>query len=192
MKHLISDDEIIKGIKEQECSVIKFIYNKYYHIVMNYLVNNSGKDCETDDVFQDAIIKLFTEVRKTDFTLKCSFDAYFTSIYKNTWKRNFRNKNKVLLFDLLPDIIDESITESLTDRKRYLLYQIAIEQIKLLSPDCQKTLELFYFEKTNMDKIAKEFSYKNVQIAKNKRYKCLKYLQRLVQKHKFYKKVYDN
>jgi RNA polymerase sigma factor (sigma-70 family) len=192
MKNLYSDDEIVKGLREHDDSVINYIYDKYYILVMKYITYNSGRSLEADDVLQEALIKLYTEVRKTDFSLNCTFDTYFSSIYKNTWKRNFRNKNKLVFLDVVPDIIDEIITDSFNDRKKSLLQQIAIEQFKLLKPDCQKTLELFYIEKVNMDEIASEFSFKNKQIAKNKRYRCLMYLKALVQKHKFYKKVFDD
>ena len=40
--------------------------------------------------------------------------------------------------------------------------------------DCKKVLELYYFKELNMEQIAEEMGYKNANVAKKKKYECLK------------------
>jgi DNA-directed RNA polymerase specialized sigma24 family protein len=48
--------------------------------------------------------------------------------------------------------------------------------IKVLSPDCKKILELFYFKEYDMESIARDMYYKNADTAKSKKSLCMKCL----------------
>lgn len=192
MEPLYSDEYLIKGLREQDDTVSNFLYNKYYMVIIEYITSNSGSKNTAEDIVQDAFIKLYTEVRKSDFVLLCSFDAYFTSIYKNTWRKYTSCKNRNVLTDRFPEVIDENTDESLFYEKRKFLQKIILDHFKLLNKGCQKTLEMFYFEKAEMTEIAIELGFKNAHSAKKKKYKCMLYLKSLIEKHKLYKNIYNN
>ena len=49
-----------------------------------------------------------------------------------------------------------------------------------LKEDCKKILTLAIYERLPMDEIAKQMGFLNSQIARNKKYKCLNHLKKII------------
>src|SRR3989339_191280 len=99
MEHAYSDEQIIEGIKTQNNLVLSCLYSEYKEKILKYVIRNSGSKNEAEDVFQEAVIKVYVEVQKTDFVLKKTFNEYFTSICSNTWIIAVKLKKKQNITD---------------------------------------------------------------------------------------------
>jgi len=188
MKRFYNDIELINGLKNADNKAIKYIYYKYRREVQNYIITNQGSINDAEDILHESVIKLFYAVKKDDFSIKTELHLYFRSIYKNTWKRKKMEKNildKTISFN---NELDTFPYESLDNNNADELQLIIISNIKKLNKDCRQILELFYKNGMFLNEIAQKMNYKNEQIVKNKKYRCLNYLKKLLINHPFYKK----
>jgi DNA-directed RNA polymerase specialized sigma24 family protein len=69
------------------------------------------------------------------------------------------------------NIFETSKNEEITTKVKELM--------ELIDVKCQKVLTLFYFHNLSMEDIAQEMDFKNEDVAKNKKLKCLKRLQHI-------------
>ncbi len=187
MEASYSDEQIIKGIKTKDDNVFCYLYSKYKAIMIQFVVGNSGTLIEAEDFFQEAIIKVFLEIKKEDFKIVKSFDEYFTTICRNTWIRAVRIKKKQKTTNEFPEELMD--LENYDEYRREQIQKLTMEQLSFLKEDCQNVIGMYYFQKKGMAEITYRMDYKNEQIAINKKYKCLEYLKEKVKNHPVYKRL---
>lgn len=187
MKRLYSDEEIIGGIRSGDNLIIEYLYLKYREKVINYVVYNSGNRNDAEDVFQDSFVKFFQMVKKKEFTLKKTVEVYFSTIYMNTWRYAIKLKNRQSLTEMFQEELNDAELIQFDEYKNDQLQKLVWKQYKQLREDCQTVLDMYYFQKKTMNEIAYEMNYKNEQIAKNKKYRCLESLKTLIKSQLTYK-----
>ncbi len=187
MKFPYSDEQVIEGIKARNGTVLRFLYSEYREKTIDYVTHNSGSVNEAEDVFQDAVVKAYQEIMKNDFVLKKTFNAYFMSICRNTWIYAVKLKNK----QISPENFQKELTETnlFEEYKNEQLQKLTWNLFRQLNEDCQAVLDMYYFQKKAMIEIAYRMDYKNEQIAKNKKYRCLEYLKEQIKNHPVYKSL---
>ncbi|MCI5058184.1 MAG: sigma-70 family RNA polymerase sigma factor [Flavobacteriales bacterium] len=175
-----SDQDIFLNIKNNPNPdlYIKQLYVTNWKKIRSYILKNSGSEEEAKDVFQDAMIILVEKIYSNHITLKASLGTILFGISKNLWLKSLRSqkiqKIEHTLDELskIPDDWDQNDQETLD-----------IESIFFeLKEDCQEILRLSIYQKRNMNEIANIMQFKNEQIARNKKSKCLGYLRKLIGK----------
>ena len=73
----ISDINIIAGVRNQDDKVLNWLYDNYFQLVRNHVLNNSGSDDDVSDVFQDAIIVLYNQITEDKLRLTSDLKGYF-------------------------------------------------------------------------------------------------------------------
>jgi len=182
-----SDPEILNLLKSpEEIKVdqgLRILYERLYPTIDHYIQQNSGKSEDTDDVFQDAMIVLFQQVRKADFKLTSSFKTYVYSICRNLWLKKLRKqKRQVNLSDEMEEIpVDETQLQRIeADERSRSIAQLLAQ----MSEDCRKFLLYFYYEKLRIKEIMVKMSISSEAVAKNKKSNCMKQLRRMAANHK--------
>ena len=92
-----SEPEILKGMQYQDDKILLYMYHNNFRSVKHYIENNSGTNQDAEDIFQEAMILIYTKVREGNLELKCSVHTYLYSIARILWlkqldlikKRNF-------------------------------------------------------------------------------------------------------
>jgi RNA polymerase sigma factor (sigma-70 family) len=186
-----SDLNIIDGLKEGNCKILEFLYCEYRNEVQSYVTKNSGSLRDAEEVLHEAIIKAYKTIKKDDFYLRKTFRSYFISIYRNTWINTAKIKNKKVSYFELKKSIDFNINEEDEELRSEFLNNLIQEKLILLGDNCRKVLTMYYYEEKSMSEIAYLMEYKNVQIAKNKKYKCLEYLKKIVNNNNTIKKIFE-
>ncbi|PKP22530.1 MAG: hypothetical protein CVU05_03500 [Bacteroidetes bacterium HGW-Bacteroidetes-21] len=189
MRIALSDQQIIEGIQKKDNEVLHLVYELYRQRVMDFVTYNNGTENDAEEVLQEAIISLYKELRKGDFVLRKSFDIYFRTVYRNTWKYLSKLKQKYLLIEAFSEGTMEDESDFFHEFKREQYFRIIIDTVNEMGEGCRKVLEMFYFQKMSMSEIAKEMNYKSVQMAKNKRLRCLSYLKEKIKAHNLYKNL---
>lgn len=187
MKFPYSDEQVIEGIKARDRHVIRFIYSEYWEKVIRHVTINSGSVTEAEDIFQETILKVYTEIQKPDFVLTGSFNAYFMCICRNNWIYAVKMKNKRNFIDFFTEVYEE--TDLLHEYNIDLLHKLMWNQYGQLKSDCQEFLEMYYLQEKGMDEIAYRMEFRNNQIAMNKKSKCLRYLRELLMNHPAYNSI---
>jgi RNA polymerase sigma factor (sigma-70 family) len=161
----ISDTKIIEGIRQQDDTILNWLYDNYLPTVKNLVLKNSGSKEDVSDVFQDSIIVLFKQITDDNFNLTTDLKGYFFGIARNVWNAQLRKKQRNTELDI--DIVDD-------DQDEYsdpLMERVVSRAFQKLKPDQQLVLSLFS-DGHSYDEIAVKLNLKNEMNARRKKYLC--------------------
>jgi RNA polymerase sigma factor (sigma-70 family) len=183
-----SDDQIIKGIVDSDQSVLKYLYQTQFGKIRKYIMHRGGDPGIIKDIFQEALLIIYTKLRNEDLHLTCSFSTYFFAICKNLWFHELRIRRKMtpdsgISENLVED--PEPISEIVPELKKLVEYHFS-----RLSEDCKKVLEL-HFNKISLAEICLIMGYKDVKYAADRKYRCKQNLFKRITNDPKYKKITD-
>jgi RNA polymerase sigma factor (sigma-70 family) len=177
----LTDDVLIKGLKEQNSKCIRYLYKEYFPLAKSIVERNSGNHEDAEDLFQDSIVVLYKRLTKENITLKCGLKTFFYGICKNLWMQRLDRKWRLLYSENMAEepagcyeIIDREFSEEILEKKR--LYQ---KHFLALPKRCQKIL-LLYLKDLPLKKIAEELGLKNEEYAKARKYSCKNMLRKRI------------
>jgi len=152
---------------------------KYFPVVKKYVLANSGTKEDAEDVFQDALIILFTKVNEGSFVLTSSLNTFLFSICRLKWFEKLRilKKDSIVHYDL----IDSEYEKYIEEDDKVKLMQLAFEK---LGDKCKELLYRFYYAKESMVRIANEMKFSSDKLAKNQKYRCLEKTRELIKNAK--------
>lgn len=152
----------------------RLIYKTYYPTVRELVWNNQGSEDDIHDVFQEGLAILHANLLTGKFRKESALGTYLYAICRNIWLRTLRNRDKERL------TITEMIEDLKTDENTFL---IDVEIVSLLlsemQEECRQILVEFYFNARSVEQLKTIFNVKSVQVAKNKKYRCLGHLRKL-------------
>lgn len=160
---------------------MKELYVINYPKVKSFVLQNSGSAEQAKDVYQEAFIAVWKNVRKGKFEPQSdtSLNGYLYQIAKNKWidyLRSAHNRKTVSenkLYVVPPHTDEESEPES-----EHL--ELIIRAFHQLGEQCRNLLRLFYFRRKSYREIAGTLDIQEAS-ARNQKYRCIKKLQELVQ-----------
>jgi RNA polymerase sigma factor (sigma-70 family) len=175
----LSDTEFLAGLRDGDNEILRVLYKKYYHSVLKLVVNNSGSSDAAQDVYQEAIIVLYENVKKPGFELHCQLQTYIYSVAKRIWLKQLQKQGRTFLIreneeDEIADV-SEDVAHHQTREQNFEKITKSIEN---LGEPCATLIKDFYVRKLSMDEIAEKFGYTNADNAKNQKYKCMQRLKK--------------
>jgi len=168
MRHFTTE-EIITGIAERKNNVIKYIYTTCYDSVRKLILMNKGNDEDVRDVFQEALFTIYQKIMLQRFQIKCNFSTYIYSVCRFIWIREL--SKKIDYEDITDEFPDLTVPGTLNQQFELAGMKIFSKHFNEMCVDCQKVLEM-YFRNVSMEEICNIMGYKNVRIAKDKKYRC--------------------
>jgi len=176
----LSESEIIEGMRRNDSGVLKYIYVTGYGSVQHMVLNNSGTQDDAKDIFQEALIIAFKNIRKNDnFTLKCTFKTYIYSIARLLWLKHLRTARKILNKEDFEYVEFEEPKPFTDEDLAYTLYQKAF---LTLPEDCRKILKLSNEGKSQKE-IAEILGYKSDNYISKRKHFCKEYLIRTIKEN---------
>lgn len=183
-----SDEQIIKGIVNSDQSVLKYLYHTQFGKIQKYILRRGGDPGIIKDIFQEALLIIFTKIRNEDLHLTCSFFTYFFAICKNLWFHELRLRRKITN-EIIPseNLVEdpEPISEIVPELKKLVEYHFS-----KLSEDCKKVLEL-HFSHRSLAEICEIMGYKDVKYAADRKYRCKQNLFKRITNDPKYKRITD-
>lgn len=173
----------IRGIKENDERVLQFIYRNNYSKVEHLVINNSGTADDAKDIYQEAFMAAWRNIRMDKFQPKndTAISGYIFQIARNKWidqLRAMKGKKMLSVVDTdIPDIIEET-----TPEEESYLSQVK-KHFNQMGDQCKELLGRFYYKKQNLREIAEHFSWTEAS-AKNNKYRCLQRLRNMVTENK--------
>ena len=151
-----SEHEIIKGIKEKNEDILRFLITKLKPLVESWVKRHGGTQELAEDNFQDTWMVVLININFRKYQ-EGNFMAYFKKISRNIWnKKNSRVKIRLENLEQF-----QGITVDISDEELYLKlmkdirYEIVYRSINKLSKECKKIIELKYFESVKSKDIPK-------------------------------------
>ena len=182
-KIAVSEDELIEGLLHNDNRTINRLYLEVFPKVRAYILKNSGNPHQAKDVFQEAFIDCWRNVKLDRFDRSNSnIQGYLYTIAINKWKDFLRssafkktmNYSEFTFLQLVQD--NEEENESTLYKKMQVSLGSAFEK---MGASCKKLLIKFYYDKLSIDVIAKESGLTSAS-ARNKKYRCMEKLRKLV------------
>jgi len=179
------DDELLSALKSKSGinDAIRTLYRDYYSLLENYILNNKGTKDDAADIIQETIVAFVESVQQEKFRGDASISSFLYSITRHLWLSELRkrssadNRNKI--FEKGRDSIDQLAMQQLIYREHYNAIQKLFEK---LGDKCKQLLFLVYYEDLSMKEISEQMpEYQNEQVLRNKKYKCMKQLEQMIQ-----------
>lgn len=141
---------------------------------------NSGSIDQAKDIFQEAMIAFYENVRNEVFKGESAIGTYLYSIARFKWLNQLK-KDKVRTDHHIKaenkEIMDVSpMAIMIDDEKRYQVLQV----LEILGEPCRTILIESIYHNASMKEIASSGNFSSEQVARNKKYKCLKRLKELI------------
>lgn len=183
-----STGEILEGIKGEDRNTLSYIYEIFFPMVENFILHTRGNSFDAKDVFQDAMVIIYTQLKNDSLYLHHSFRSYIFSVSKYVWfkelkRKQFEISNNYSGLDLNGDGIDIE-KEYIKMEKRKLF----LDHFQKLKPECRRLIDLF-INKTSISVITSIMGYSSNQYTKNRRNFCKGVLVREIWNSPRYKEL---
>jgi RNA polymerase sigma factor (sigma-70 family) len=132
-------------------------------------------------------------VQKDKFRGESSVKTFLFSLNRYTWLNELKRRDRAVAreerYERVQERVELDTSELIADR------EAKAEVIRLvgeLGDTCKKILLLFYYENLSMKEILEATDYENEQVVRNKKYKCLKQLEQLINEKPALKQTLKN
>ena len=157
--------------------IIEQLYKINFQKAAQFIGNNGGTEEEAKDIYQEAFIAAWQNVRAGKFIAQegSSLEAYIFQVAKFKWFDHLKkNKQKKMVA-----LEDEGFADHIYSNEEQEYIEKVTLHFNKLGEQCRQVLKLFYFMKQSMNKIATAFSWTEAT-AKNNKYSCLQRLREMV------------
>jgi RNA polymerase sigma factor (sigma-70 family) len=186
-KAFLSDQELIVQLKDRqrENAGILYLYDNYFEHLSWWIKQNNGTEDDAKDIFQEAVIAFVNMVQQDKFRGESSIKTVLFSLNRYIWlnelKKRGRTSAREKKYGQAGEQFEASAEISMEQREAG---KELVRIMDRLGEKCKKILLLFYYENYSMKQILSELDYENEQVARNKKYKCLKQLEEMLKEKK--------
>lgn len=180
----------LESIRKNDREGLNQVYRTFFPGIRRFVIQNSGRESEAHDVFQEGLIILFRKAKDPAFEITQSFEGYLFAVCKQIWRNELRRKGRseVSLEEAESLFVGEEILDLMEQREKDSLYRKCFAK---LGKDCKKILQLF-FEGTSMRRIVEQMGLSSVAYAKKRKFQCKEKLLGLIQTDPIYTELKAN
>lgn len=177
------DSELVANLRNGKKidESIKAIYHSHFDSLSWYVLNNSGNRQDAEDIFQEVLVSFIDLVQKDKFRGESTVKTFLYSLNRHAWLNELKRRGRALAreekYEKEQDRTTPDTSHLMANREEKAeLMRIVGE----LGETCKKILMLFYYESLSMKEILEATDYENEQVVRNKKYKCLKQLEKMI------------
>ena len=178
-----SDGELLANLQSGKNinESIRVIYQDHFDQLSWFVMNNSGSMHDAEDIFQEVVISFINAIQKNKFRGESSIKTFLYSMNKHAWLNELKKRGRAMQRELNygKDQDREDLDASHLIVHREARTQV-IEIVDQLGGACKKILLMFYYENLSMKEILEKTEYETEQVVRNKKYKCLKQLEQML------------
>lgn len=189
------DSELVDNLRNSQRmdDSIKAIYRNYFDSLSWYVMNNSGNKQDAEDIFQEVVVNFIDIVQKDKFRGDSSVKTFLFSLNRHTWLNELKKRGRALVreekYEKAQDQTALDTGDLIANREEK---EELVKLVGELGDTCQKILLLFYYENMSMKEILDVTDYENEQVVRNKKYKCLKQLEKMINEKPALKETLKN
>ena len=188
-----SDTELLESLRSASRvdESVRKIYREYFDLLSWFVINNSGNRQDAEDMFQEVVVNFIEAVQKDKFRGESSVKTFLYALNRHAWlnelKRRGRAMKREIKFDKEHDKEQMDVSHYIADQEAKGMVMRVVEQ---LGDACKKILVMFYYENLSMKDILEKTEYKTEQVVRNKKYKCLKQLEQMLNENPLLKETF--
>lgn len=185
IKYIDNEAELINGFIRNNSRCIEQIYSENYAAVEYYIVRNSGKETDAKDIFQEAILAAWINIREGKFEIKDgkTIGGYLFQIAKYKWLDKLKSKAHRSTIRLVTENHSGIETQSNYGEAEESKMKYLESLYSNLDQKCKAILNRFYYEKMSLEEIGKDLNY-DPGTVKTLKYRCMEKLRALHHKKK--------
>lgn len=161
-------DKICKGDER----ALEVLYEKYYRMMTQMVIKNSGTEQEAKDIYQEALVVFWQKAVSGNLVLTSKISTYIYSICQNLWRKELDRKKRLSS--------EEKDSPEFPTHEKEERAKLINDCISQMGDTCKKVLMYYYFDGMSMQDIADKLGFANTNTAKTKKYKCKQKLDELV------------
>ncbi|MSP57703.1 MAG: sigma-70 family RNA polymerase sigma factor [Flavobacteriaceae bacterium] len=187
----VSDTKILKRIKEADREVLIELYLKNEVFISNYILKQGETKNHAKEILQQTLVLFWQNSRRIPFELPAKLDRYLLSLSKEIWTKKPANSATIPVDEITDreNIIvkETNKTGTLRQKTRQDFPSIAMQEKKdftvvehaldLMEDQSRNILIMYYFDRFDMDTIAKANGLNNVPEASARKKECMEQLQ---------------
>lgn len=165
---------------------LKLLYKRVFPVVARDVAKRGGTFEEAKDVFHDALLIYYEKMRDQRLTLRHSEAAYIYGVARHLWTKRYKENLRHASLDQLMegagskndtgmDWTDEAPHASALSNDRRLL-----RLLQTAGRKCMEFLTAFYYEKADMQLLARRFGFSGTRSATVQKFKCLQKVRQVV------------
>jgi RNA polymerase sigma factor (sigma-70 family) len=173
------NQEIIEAIlKGQNTRVLNRLYETALPQITKFICANNGDIDEAKDIFQDAVVSLFTTVRLGRFEQGKDVNGFLYFVSRNLWINRIKKRNRQLDISKtqLPYIEDSPHAVYITREKEEVIDRF----LELVGSRCKQLLKYVIYDNLSMKEIAVLMDLAGETVAKSAHYRCKQKMMDLV------------
>ena len=171
----------LKGLKSSDPAevdkAVMLIYRNYYPGVSNYFRYRGFTDMDIQDVFHDGILVFLKALKNGKIKDQASAGGYFFTICKHIGLKKGAQDSHISLDEINLKMPEEIPNETEEEDHRNQLRLKNWKLMESLGKPCKDLLEKSFVENKKIVAFFTELGYKNAQVARTAKYKCLKRLK---------------
>lgn len=189
------DSELVANLRSGQRmeETIKAIYRSNFEGLCWYVMNNSGSRQDAEDIFQEVIISFIELVQQDKFRGESTVKTFLFSLNRYTWLNELKRRGRALAreekYEKGQERVELDTSHYIADREGK---EAVLRVVSELGDTCKKILLLFYYENLSMKEILDRTDYETEQVVRNKKYKCLKQLEQMVNANPALKETLKN
>lgn len=171
-------EKLLSSYAEEE-EALSLIYKKNRPIIRKLVLKNGGTKEAAKDVFQEAIIYFYENVKAGKFRGASSISSYLYSIAKFIWLNRLKRlqiERKFIDTNHFKETQGSFLIELMEKEQQTQLFELFDQ----LGTSCKELLIDSLYYNYPMKDLVEKFNYENEQIVRNKKYRCLKRLKEML------------
>ena len=176
----------IQGILHNKTQILEEIYKRFFPPVYSMLRNNQASYDDARDVFQEALVVIFSHAARPGFQLTAPFQAYLMGIGRFIWLRQLKKNSRTEVTSNPEERydIDADLELQVFELEKRNLYR---EKFERLGPDCKQLLQRF-FDREPLQSIAADMGF-TADYVKKKNKVCKDKLIEAIQKDRRFNEI---
>ena len=168
-------ESILKGNSREMLGTMELLYEHHFSLIKQYVLNNRGSEKEAEDLFQEALIVFFLNVKKGSFQAESSIRTYLFAIAKRLWLKQLQKAKAHM------DVVELESSISIEQDLKLLDRHLSIKSfLDKLDVNCRSVLIDFYYHKSPIRVLVNKYGLGSEGAMKNKKYRCLQKLIKMV------------
>jgi RNA polymerase sigma factor (sigma-70 family) len=173
----LEPDQLIYDLRHGRSDTLDLVYTAYREDFIHWMMTHNACGIEeARDIYQQCIIIFYENIVSGKLTtLTSSLKTYLYGIGKNKLRELTRGKQKERSLNAADFETSQQYDEAMLQQ-----VETCVEN---LGEPCRSMLIEFYYHKRSIDELKAKFGYKNIESAKNQKYKCLERLRKMVREY---------
>lgn len=177
----LTSREIREALRSGDDSkVLSYLYGNLLPKVRKHIIRNNGTKEEADDIFQDAILKLYKVILEGKSVDLENIEGFLFQISKNLWINRAKliskeNRISEIESELISE--DNNAMELILNKEKQ---NAIMELFGMIGDKCIRIMELHLFEKKSMKEVSEILGMSSADSAKAQHYRCKQKLIQLI------------